>query len=72
LVNFSSELVEGGFFDVELESLDILVVLAKVQSKCMMRCKGKGQVKESSSLTKVTQRQKHAKAKKIQKMLQWI
>jgi hypothetical protein len=34
--------IEGGFLDVELDSLDILVVVpTKAWSKCMMRHKGK-------------------------------
>jgi hypothetical protein len=57
LANFSLELVEGGCFDVKLESHDIFVVVpTKAQSKCMMRCKGKEQVEESNSFAKVIQK----------------
>ncbi len=42
LANFSLVLVEGGFFDIEVGSLDIpVVVTTKSRSKYMMRCKGK-------------------------------
>jgi hypothetical protein len=51
-------MVEGGFFDVKVDSLNILVAIpTKSQSKYMMRCKGKEQVEEGSSLTKVTWKQ---------------
>jgi hypothetical protein len=51
--------IEGGFLDVELDSLDILVVVpTKAWSKCMMRHKGKEWVEEGNSLAKVT-RSKH-------------
>ncbi len=53
---------------MELESPDILVVIpTKAQSKCMMRHKGKEQVEEGNSLTKVTQKRKTTKVKEIQK-----
>jgi hypothetical protein len=50
-----STLVEGGFFDVELNSPYIpIVVPTKAQSKFMTRHKGKEHVEEGSSPTKVT------------------
>jgi hypothetical protein len=46
-------LVEGGFFDVELDSLDIPIVIpTKAQSKFMMRCKGEEQVEDVVHLLK--------------------
>ncbi len=48
----SSELVEGGLFDVEVNSHDIHVVPTKSRSKCMMRHKGKEHVEEGNSFTK--------------------
>jgi hypothetical protein len=58
LANFSSKLVQGGFFEVELNSLDIHVVVpTKMWSKCMMKRKGKGSMEEGSSPAKVTQKQ---------------
>jgi predicted Rdx family selenoprotein len=51
LANFSLAPVEGGFFDVEVDSH--VVVPTKAQSKYMMRHKGKEQVEECSSPTKV-------------------
>ncbi len=54
-VDFSSIPVEGRLFDVEVNSPNILVaILTKSRSKYMMRCKGKEQVEEGSSPTKVT------------------
>jgi hypothetical protein len=42
LVDFSLRPVEGGFFDVEVDSLHTHVVVpTKVQSKYMMKHKGK-------------------------------
>jgi hypothetical protein len=45
--------VEGGFFDMELDSHDILVVHTKAQLKFMMKGKGKEHVEEVNSLAKV-------------------
>jgi hypothetical protein len=68
-----SKSVEGGFFDVEFDSLDIPVdVPTKVWSKCMMRCKGKETLEERGSPTKVIRKRALVKGKEIQKMLQWI
>jgi hypothetical protein len=53
-MDFLSTPVEGGFCDIEHDSLDILVVLTKAWSKFMMRHKGKEEVEEGSSPTKVT------------------
>jgi hypothetical protein len=40
--DFLAKPIEGGFFDVEPDSLDILVVVpTKAWSKCMMKRKGK-------------------------------
>ncbi len=41
LAIFLSTLVKGGFFDMEIDSLEILVVPTKVWSKFTMRCKRK-------------------------------
>jgi len=55
LTNFSSILVEGGFFDGKADSLDIHVVVpTKAQSKYMMKHKGKEQVEEGNSPTKIS------------------
>jgi hypothetical protein len=54
LVEFSSKTIKRGFFDVEVDSLYILVVPTKSRSKYMMRCKGKEQLEEGSSFAKVT------------------
>jgi hypothetical protein len=49
--------IEGGFYDIEHDSLDILVVgPTKARSKFVMRHKGKEQVEEGSSPTKVTRK----------------
>jgi hypothetical protein len=54
LVTFSSELVERKFFEVEVGSFDIHVIIpTKFRTKYMMRCQGKEQVEEGSSLAKV-------------------
>jgi hypothetical protein len=54
LVTFSSELVERRFFEVEVGSFDIHVIIpTKFRTKYMMRCQGKEQVEEGSSLAKV-------------------
>ncbi len=66
LIEFSSKLVEGGFFDRKVGSLDIpIIVPTKSRSKCMMRCKGKEHVEEGSSPTKITQKLTFVKVKEI-------
>ncbi len=73
LATFSSELVEGGFFDVQASFLDVpITILTKSWSKYMMRHKGEEQVEEGNSPTKVTRKRALAEAKEIQKMLKWI
>jgi hypothetical protein len=58
------------FFDIEVDSLDIpIVVPTKAWSKYMMRHKGKEQVEEGNSSTKVIWKWAFAEAKEIQKML---
>jgi hypothetical protein len=55
LATFSSKSVEGGFFEVEAGSFDILVIIpTRFHSKYMMKGQGKEQVEEGSSLIKVT------------------
>jgi hypothetical protein len=70
LANFSSISIKGGFFNVEANSPNILIIVpTKAQSKYMMRCKGKERVEEGNSLAKVTQKRTFVEAKEIQKML---
>ncbi len=70
LADFSLTLVKGRFFNVEANSSNIHVVVpTKMRFKFIMRCKGKEQVEEGNSPTKVTQKQLLAKTKEIQKML---
>jgi hypothetical protein len=48
-------LIRGGFFDIKVDSFHIPVIVpTKAWSKCMMRHKGKEQVEEGNSPTKVT------------------
>jgi hypothetical protein len=57
LMDFSLRPVEGGFFDVEVDSPNThVVVRTKVQSKYMMKHKGKEHVEEASSPTKMTRK----------------
>ncbi len=55
-INFSSKLVQKGFFEVFEHDQPIIHVdvPTKAHSECMMRCKGKKVMKESGSLAKVT------------------
>jgi hypothetical protein len=66
LANFSLTSVEGGFFDVESDSPNTHVVPTKAQSKYMMKHKGKEQVEEGSSPTKVIRKWALVEAKEIQ------
>ncbi len=71
--SFSSKLVQEGFFEVQLDSPNIHVVIpTKAWFKCMMRRKGKEMMEEGGSPAKVTQKQALVKGKEIQKMLQLI
>jgi hypothetical protein len=55
LIEFSSKLVQEGFFEVQLDSPNIHVVIpTKMWFKCMMKCKGKETMEEGGSLAKVT------------------
>jgi hypothetical protein len=73
LVTFSFKTVERGSFNVEVNSLNVLIVIpTKSCSKYMMRCRGKEQVEEGNSLAKVIQKWVLVEAKEIHKMLQWI
>jgi len=57
LTTFSSKPIEGGFFKVETSFPDIPIIIpTKSRSKYMMRCWGKKQVVEGSSLANVTQK----------------
>jgi hypothetical protein len=66
LAYFSSIPIEGGFFNVEVDSPHIpIVVPPKVWSKYMMRRKGKEQVEEGNSPTKITWKWAPIEAKEI-------
>jgi len=73
LINFSSKLVKEQYFDIDISSFDVpIVVPTTARSKCMMRCKHKELVEEGLSFAKVTWKQAFAKRKEITKVLQWI
>jgi hypothetical protein len=64
--DFSSKSIEGRFFDMEPDSIDIPIAIpTKAQSKCTMKCKGKEHVEEGNSLTKIIWKQTLVEAKEI-------
>ncbi len=73
LVAFLVISVEARLLDIEANFLDIPVAIpTQSQSKYMMKHKGKKQVEEGNSPTKVTWKWTLVEIKEIQKIFQWI